>query len=252
MPKTRHRIYGIFSTKKVVKIGTGATQRKKIHKIYWHVNEIEDDLIEIQALNSNYEPQGPKKLVPKDTFLANFDAEPEFYAFKTFTPRDSTKQQYSSTKQRQVSDKQDKKNEDPTLDYITNIKNNFNLALLYVQQGQTEKAQDILDRLLKLDVPLEEKHKHTFNEFAIDLRKHRLYYEALKYYNQILRITKNDEHIYFNMARVYYCLNEYEKSIKYLNKALQLNKNFTTAKKFLQFLQKKLESEQNKTYKLTI
>ena len=54
------------------------------------------------------------------------------------------------------------------------------------------------------------------------------------------------------MARVYYCLNEYEKSIKYLNKALQLNKNFTTAKKFLQFLQKKLESEQNKTYKLTI
>ena len=252
MPKSSHKIFGIFSTKQIVKIGTGTTQRKKVHKIYWHVNEIEDDLIEIQALNSNYEPQGPKKLVPKDTFLANFDAEPEFYAFKTLTPRDSTQQEYSSVKQRQLSDKQSDKKNTKTLDYIANIKNSFNLALLYVQQGQTEKAKDILDRLLELDIQLDQKHKHAFNEFAIDLRKHRLYNEALKYYNQVLRTTKNDEHIYFNIAHVYYHLNKYEKCVEYLNKALQLNKNFTTAKKFLQFLQKKLESEQNKTYKLTI
>jgi len=253
MPKSRHKIFGIFSTKKVIKIGTGTTQRKKIHKIYWQVNEIEDDLIEIQALNNNYQPQGPKKIIPKDAFLANFDAEPEFYAFKTFTPQDNTQQQYNLVKSRQSSDKQsDKKNKTENIDYIANIKNNFNLALLYVQQGQTEKAQDILDRLLKLDVPLEEKHKHTFNEFAIDLRKHRLYHEALKYYNQILRITDKDEHIYFNIARVYYCLNEYDKAIEYLNKALKLNNDFVVAKKFLKFIQNELKSEQNKTFKLAI
>ena len=65
----RQPVKGIFSAQEIRKVGTGTTQRKIIQKTYWHALELQNGDIELQVLNPNYIPAGPKKIVPLDQFL---------------------------------------------------------------------------------------------------------------------------------------------------------------------------------------
>lgn len=78
------KIKGVFSTQTISKVGTGTTQRRSIQKSYWSAEELEDGRIEIQPLNSNYVPSGPKRKVARDDFLSKFNPEPEFYITTVF------------------------------------------------------------------------------------------------------------------------------------------------------------------------
>ena len=48
------------------------------------------------------------------------------------------------------------------------------------------------------------KNQHLFNEFGISLRKSELFNEAIVYYRRGLDFVKNDEHLYYNLARAHY------------------------------------------------
>jgi tetratricopeptide (TPR) repeat protein len=226
---SKKSLEGIFSTREVVKIGSGTTQRKIVQKIYWYAREVDDNLIKIQVLNDNFEPHGPEKTISKNTFLANFNIEPKFVAYKHLGSNSKNKQVKSHTLQADA-------NENTTIAYMQDI---FDIALLYLKNGQNSKATKALDKLLDLDIEFTNKCKCTFNNFAIDLRKKNLYDEALKYYKKLLSVSKkDDENLHFNIARVYYCLNNYKNCMQHLKKALQINSQFTVAKKFLKFLKK--------------
>jgi hypothetical protein len=77
-------IEGVFSNQEVRKVGTGTTTRKTIQKSYWYAIEQENGEIELQPLNLNYMPSGPKKRVSMDEFLEQYAPEPEFYVSNVF------------------------------------------------------------------------------------------------------------------------------------------------------------------------
>lgn len=238
----KERIKGVFSTQMLTKVGTGTTMRKTIQKSYWFATELEDGNIEVQPLNVNYIPSGPKKAIPRDEFLDKFSPEPEFYTV-TVMPK---MRELEKTVAR--GDRHRKKGETYSAEYEynnavkvdeENVRANFGLGLTYLERGDKDKAQDIFERLIKIEAAYEAEHKHLFNDFGISLRKSNMIDQALAYYGQALNLSTNDENLYYNVARVYLERKDIPKTVEMLQKALEINPEMPEAQKFMQFLQSK-------------
>jgi tetratricopeptide (TPR) repeat protein len=236
------RIKGVFSTQILTKVGTGTTMRKTIQKSYWFAQELEDGNVEVQPLNVNYVPSGPKKVLPPDEFLEKFAPEPEFYT-GTVMPK---MRELEKTIAR--GDRHRKQGESYSAEYEygnatkvdeENVRANFGLGLTYLQRGATDKAQDIFERLLKIEAAYEREHKHLFNEFGINLRKNKMISQAMEYYNKALELSETDENLLYNVARVYFELKDYAKTHEMLTKALEINPDMEEAQKFIAYLEAK-------------
>lgn len=236
------KIKGIFSSQSIAVIGTGATKRKTIQKHYWMVNELEDGQIEVQFLNKNYVPAGPKKVISKEELLDQYSPEPEFYTYTVYPKiRELQKTVARGERHRKRGETYSAEMEFKNALKIDeeNIRANFGLGLTYLERGEKEKANDIFERLVKLDAAFEKEHKHLFNEFGIKLRKNKMYDQCLEYYQKALELTQDDEHLYHNIARVYFDLGKIDKVVENLEKALEINPDFEEALKFMEFLRNK-------------
>ncbi|MGE4298114.1 MAG: tetratricopeptide repeat protein [Desulfovibrionaceae bacterium] len=238
----REKLKGVFSTQTVTKVGAGTTVRKTIQKMYWSVQEIDSGEIEIQPLNVNYVPSGPKKTIPKDDLLLKFSPEPEFYMSTVFPKMNELNQTIER------GDRHRKKGElfSAEMEYVAalkvdeeNVKANFGLGLTYLERGEAHKAQNIFERVVGLDGAFEEEHKHLFNEFGIKLRKNRMFEQAVVYYERALELTAHDENLHYNMARAYFEKQELDKTRDHLLLALGKNPDLEAARQFLDWLKEK-------------
>ena len=235
------KIKGIFSTQTVQKVGTGTTTRKTVKKTFWMVNELEN-CIEIQPLNINYVPSGPKRQVPKEDFLEKFSPEPEFYVTTVFPKMKELEETVGKA------DKHREKGEtfSAELEYShavnideDNVRANFGLGLTYLDRGDDSKANDIFERLVKLDAAFEPEHKHLFNEFGINLRKNKMYEQSVDYYERAIELSSSDENLHYNIARAYYEREQFGEAALHLKMAVDMNDGFAEAAQFLKFLQDK-------------
>ncbi|GAB7022645.1 tetratricopeptide repeat protein [Salidesulfovibrio brasiliensis] len=236
-----NRISGVFSTQSVVKVGTGTTQRKTIQKTYWFCEEREDGGIDVQPLNKHYVPSGPKRDVPREEFLEKFSPEPEFYVqtvYPAMQELNDTIVRGEKHRARGAQYSAEFEFKQATNIDEENVRANFGLGLTYLDRGDQAKANDIFKRLVKLDATFETEHKHLFNDFGINLRKNRMYDQALDYYLRAEGLADNrDEHLFHNIARVFYEQGDLEKCAEYLKKSLELNPNLEESKKFWEFLE---------------
>ncbi len=246
---SREKIKGVFSSQSLKKVGTGTTVRKTLQKTYWYAVELDDDVtIEIQPLNINYVPSGPKQTVPKDEFLNKFSPEPEFYT-ATVYPKI---RELSQTVAR--ADRHRKRGESFSAEFEygkalnideENIRANFGLGLTYLERGEKEKGDDIFRRLVQLEAAFEAEHKHLFNDFGINLRKNDMLDQAIEYYERALDLSTGDENLHYNIARAYFAKGDFAKTVEHLIALLKINKDMPEGKKFLKYLvRKKLINQQ--------
>lgn len=235
----RERIKGIFSTQAIQKVGTGTTTRRTIQKMYWFVEEDDKHVLEIQPLNKNYVPSGPKRNISLDELLEKFSPEPEFYV-STVYPR---LRELNMVIQKGERHREKGETFCAELEFgqalavdEDNIRANFGLGLTYLDRGEANKADDIFQRLVRLDAAFEKNHKHLFNEFGINLRKNKMTDQALEYYRRAEELSLRDDNLMFNIARAYFDKKEYAQAMEYLQKALELNPDQTEARKFAEFL----------------
>ena len=247
-------IVGVFSTQEVRKVGTGTTSRKSIHKSFWYCLEQEsgpnEGKIEIQPLNTNYIPAGPKRMVEKEQFLSSFSPEPEFYVSTVF-PR---MREVNKTVARADRHLQNNELFSAEMEYNNalkvdeeNVRANFGLGLTYLQRNESEKADNIFGRLVKLDAAFEPEHKHLFNEFGIQLRKNKMFNQAIEYYNRALELSKTDENLYYNIARAALEQGDNDGAVDMLLRGLAVNPSMEEAARFLIWmLSKNLVSDSKK------
>ncbi|MDL2313349.1 tetratricopeptide repeat protein [Desulfovibrio sp. OttesenSCG-928-C14] len=244
MQKT-DKISGVFSTQEIQKVGTGTTTRKTIRKSFWFVVELDtqdadgNSQLEVQPLNTNYIPSGPKKIITKDQFLADFSPEPEFYVSTVFPRmRELTKTVARGERHRKNGEYFSAEMEFNNALKVDeeNVRANFGLGLTYLERGEGDKAENIFQRLVKLDAAFEPEHKHLFNEFGIQLRKNKMYKDAVTYYSRALELSAQDENLYYNMARALFENKEVVQAVGYLTQALEMNPALEEAAKFLMWL----------------
>ncbi len=232
-------IQGVFSNQEVRKVGTGTTTRKTIQKAYWYATEMPEGGIEIQPLNLNYIPSGPKKRISKDEFLENFSPEPEFYVSNVFPKI----KEINKTIARADRHRANKEYFSAEMEYGNalrvdeeNIRANFGLGITYLERGENSKAEDILTRLVRLDGTFESEHKHLFNDFGINLRKNGMIEQSITYYKRALELSSQDENLYYNMARAYLEKKDFDSCLDFLLKGLELNPTQDILLRFLGWL----------------
>jgi Tfp pilus assembly protein PilF len=234
-------IEGVFSKQEVRKVGTGTTTRKTVQKSYWYVIELENGDIDTQPLNYNYIPSGPKKILTKTEFLEKFAPEPEFYVSNVF-PRIK---EVNKTIARADRHRDNKEYFSAEMEYGNalkidedNIRANFGLGITYLERGENNKAEDILNRLVRLDGAFEPEHKHLFNGFGINLRKNGMYDQSIAYYTRALKLSTHDENLYYNIARVFLDKKDPDSAVTHLLKGLALNPTQEILLKFLVWMVK--------------
>ncbi|MBI9080323.1 MAG: tetratricopeptide repeat protein [Pseudodesulfovibrio sp.] len=242
----RGKISGVFSSQNVGKVGTGTTTRKTIQKAFWFAIEMDSNqdgevFVEVQPLNKNNIPSGPKELVPMSDFLARFNPELEYYQQKVF-PRIK---ELGTTLKRAEEQRDQGALYSAQFEFEAalgideeNVRGNFGLGLTYMERGETEKANDIFKRVVTLDAAFAPEHKHLFNEFGINLRKSSLLDQAVEYYSRALEMTTDDENLYYNIARAYFERGDKDDCLENLQKALEINPGFEEVKKFMDYLEK--------------
>lgn len=235
-------IEGVFSNQEVRKVGTGTTTRKTIQKSYWYAIEQPEGDLELQPLNLNYVPSGPKRRVPMDEFLEKFSPEPEFYVSNVLPKV----KEINKTVARADRYRANKEYFSAEMEYSNalrvdeeNIRANFGLGITYLERGENNKAEDILGRLVKLDGAFETEHKHLFNDFGINLRKNRMYDQSISYYTRALELSGHDENLYYNIARAYLEKKDPDSAVEYLLKGMEINPLQETLLKFLVWMMTK-------------
>lgn len=234
-------VRGVFSTQEIRKVGTGTTTRKTVQKTFWFVEQ-RGDVIECQPLNANYVPSGPKRKITMDELIAKFSPEPEFYQMSVYPKMREVEQSVNK------GDGHREKGETFAAEYeysralkmdAENVRANFGIGLTYMERGELEKAQDIFDRLVKLDATCDPEHKHLFNEFGINLRKNKMFTQAVEYYQRALGITANDENLHMNLARVLLETKDMDGCLEHLFAALEIAPRHEVSLKFLAWLLQK-------------
>jgi tetratricopeptide (TPR) repeat protein len=83
---------------------------------------------------------------------------------------------------------------------------------------------------------------YLYNRIGIVLRKMQDFASAENYYLRALAITQTDEYLFFNLGRLYYDWQKWDKMAQAAQKAIALNPNFVEAQKLLAFAKKKLSA----------
>jgi tetratricopeptide (TPR) repeat protein len=81
---------------------------------------------------------------------------------------------------------------------------------------------------------------YLYNRIGIVLRKMQDFASAESYYLRALAITQKDEYLFFNLGRLYYDWQKWDKMAQAAQKAVAINPNFAEAQKLLAFAKKKL------------
>ncbi|MDR2573227.1 MAG: tetratricopeptide repeat protein [Desulfovibrio sp.] len=234
-------VRGVFSTQEVRKVGTGTTTRKTVQKMYWFIEQRGNEL-DCQPLNTNYVPSGPKRKITMEELISKFSPEPEFYMNSVFPKIQELEQAVNKA------DEHRQNGDTFSAEYeysralkvdVDNVRANFGIGLTYLERGDTDKAQNIFERLVKLDNAFEAEHKHLFNDFGINLRKNKMLAQSLEYYQRALDLSPQDENLHMNMARVFLETKDIAKCIEHLFKALDIAPGHENSVKFLAWLSQK-------------
>ena len=237
-PQQQPEVRGVFSTQEIRKVGTGTTTRKTVQKTFWFVEQHGNE-IECQPLNTNYVPSGPKRKISMEDLINKFSPEPEFYMNSVYPKMQEL--QYSVRQ----GDRYRESGETFAAEYEysralkvdeDNVRAKCGIGLTYLERGDASKAQDIFERLVKLDAAFEPQHKHLFNEFGINLRKNKMLAESREYYARALQLSPKDENLNMNMARVLLESKDMDGCVDYLLEALRLAPRHEQSLKFMSWL----------------
>jgi len=231
-------ILGVYSRKQETQIGMGdsATTRETVTN--WFVRQLERDRFEVQPLNIYHVPSGVKQELSAREFLSNYSPEPQYYKVFTVPALDSLARKIEKGEELFAAgqiDEAEKAFLKALMIDDVNVKANYALGSVYLEKHDFAKLKKVLNTLLHVDEAFSQEHRERFNAFGIDLRKGKLFDEALGFYSRALEVHAMDEHVYFNMARAYYEKNAREECMRHLDIALAVNPDFEEARKFLEF-----------------
>lgn len=238
------KISGVFFEESTITLGTGHTQKTQKMKNYCQAEQIDEEKVKLTFLGNEGKPTGIVIELPYDEFLKRYTLDPNF--------RVKTKNEAEHDRHVAIAEKHRARGEHFSAEFeYTNalkidpesIRANFGIGTLYMEMGDTGKAKEVFQKLSEIDAIFEEENKHIFNEFGIELRKANMVDEALANYKKAIAISPEDEHLHFNIARLYYDKKELDEAIEWLRKAQEINPHFRDAKNFEDLITREMKEK---------
>lgn len=126
-----------------------------------------------------------------------------------------------------------------TLQFPDDTDLKYEVAELFLKYDRNKDALKWLTEALK-DFP---ESAHLYNRVAMVLRKMEEFEMSEKYYMKALKKSGADPGLYFNIGRLYIDWERWEKVDEMASKALEINPEFTEARKMRSFACKKLKKQ---------
>ncbi|MBF0513725.1 MAG: tetratricopeptide repeat protein [Desulfovibrionaceae bacterium] len=223
------------------KLGMGGTSKTAERLVYYYAEQAEDGALYVQALNGNFVPAGEKTPVEPEKFVERYKPEPLVYFNKVKPAMDELQHNLDKGEAHLKNNNPDKAEasfKKALAVNSENVKAIFGLGIAYLNGGKLEDAGGVFNDIMALNLAFDEEHTHLFNEFGIKMRKAGMLDKAAEYYNKAIKLNENDDHLHFNVARIFFELKNCEKARESLVKALEINPGFTEAGKLLKIVDK--------------
>lgn len=233
-------IPGLFSTQtKAPNRMDGIQVSSYTNKIYWYAEYDQQGRLSVQPLNAQMVPSGVRLPVTLEALAKNYTVEKSVYE-NSVLPK--------IRRLEGILDKADElrtegKHERASCEYRRalaideeSIRGNFGVGLVHLAKGDKQKANEVFKLLLKLEGAFEAQHKHIFNEFGINLRKNKMFEEAIEFYGRALQLTQDDENLHINLARAQCEMKKFSSCTMHLVEALQISPGNKAATDFLMWM----------------
>lgn len=235
-------IKGVFTTDREMKIGFGATKRTVMQNVLVFVEQDKGGRIWGQVINENDIPSGERFVISQEELLEAYLPDPSVYHKRVLPAvRNLNKTISRAERHRSHGELFSAEYEFNNALQIDeeNVRATFGLGLVYLDRADSQKAQQVFERLILLDAAFESPHKHMFNEFGIKLRKNSMYEESLRFYARAAELAGDDDHLMYNIARSLLESGDNDGAVRYMKKALALNPDLREARMLSKFLEKK-------------
>lgn len=234
---------GVFSTTSDAKIGFGATRKTIQKQVMVYAEEQADGSFTIQALNDNHVPSGETVTIEREALLTEYLPEPQLWHEKVWPAmRTLAKHIARGERHREMGEGYSAEFEFKNALAIdeANVRATFGLGLTYLDRNDLTKAREVFNRLISLPGAFGREHKHMFNEFGIKLRRCGMLDEALRFYAIAFKISNNDDHLLYNIARTLFDKGDYARCLSYLEHTLKLNPKLEEAQQLLRAAAQKI------------
>jgi tetratricopeptide (TPR) repeat protein len=197
----------VFSTVRKTKLGMGSSARTRTTRILWFVEQTGEETFEARKINPHNVPAGNAEIIPVHRLVNDFTPELAHYEDVVLP---------AMLELEDILDQGDEYREDGRLysaemEYgkalgieERNVRALFGLGLIYLTRKEIQRTRELLSELVQVKAAFDGKNQHLFNEFGIALRKSKLFPEAVVYYRRGLDFVKDDENLYYNLARAHY------------------------------------------------
>ena len=232
------KILGVYSLQVHTEVGAGATKDRRDGISYWYVRQLTPERFEVQPLNTHHVPSGLRTELGALDFLRQYTPEPRYYRLHTVPALESLARKIAMGEAAFALgdlDEAERQFLKALMISERDVKANYGLGEVYSEKKEYAKLKGVLDRLLGIPEAFTLEHRQTFNRFGISLRKNGHWEESIRYYRKSLELNANDEHLHFNLARVYYDQGRMDLCVASLRSALAINPDFAEARRFLEF-----------------
>ncbi|MDI6762177.1 MAG: tetratricopeptide repeat protein [Thermodesulfobacteriota bacterium] len=225
----------IYFKQEEIKLGCGSTAKSTVVDNYYQVVEVGEDHVEIHLLDFSDRPVGKGSILHKDKLKEYIPCPDYFYNKKK--PGELLIERHI-----QSGDQHFEKREFFSAEYEydralsmnqNHLKANLGKGRTLFARGEKEAAKKVFSRLSQLDTLYDKENKHIFNEFGIELRKKKMFQEAISNYLKAVSIDPKDEILYYNLGRACYEEGKREEAVDHLNHALTIKPDFHEAEEFL-------------------
>jgi tetratricopeptide (TPR) repeat protein len=226
----------IYLERKILEHGN-YTSSSTVSEIYWRAKLDPDGSIRMIMLDMEGNSTGVTEVVTQRAFNKRFLHQPGYEellsnpaAAKTASIL-TTADKHFAKKEYNSAEYEYKKALDVTPESGAALSG---LVRIYLAKGDNEQARALFSRL-KESCPMgQPEQKHDGNDLAMQLRKAGLIREAVEQYSQILNLTHDDEHLWFNLGRAVDEQGNSELAARLMTKALEVNAEFREALLYLQ------------------
>jgi len=103
-----------------------------------------------------------------------------------------------------------------------NLVAQIGLGKVKMEHEKVDEAVEIFKEISDQNAIYEQSSKHTFNDFAIFLRKKKLIHQAIGNYERAIVIDPFDEILYYNLGRAYWERTDYQKAAEKIIEGLKI------------------------------
>ncbi|OIQ49339.1 Tetratricopeptide repeat protein [Pseudodesulfovibrio hydrargyri] len=211
----------VFSAATPVKMGMGANSRTHESLTFRFVEQTGKDDFVSRLLGDRHLPIGEAELISLDDLVAEYSPELAYYEehvipamLERGTPEDAP----ASTIDGRV------------------FNGLFGLGLVYLEQGEPVRAAALFNDLARSGAHFEGRDQFLFNDLGIVLRKCGLFDLAIAFFLRALEYVKDDENLFYNLARAHYENKDWTRSLDYLIQSHKFNPGLTVTNDLLELM----------------